>query len=207
MDDFRWASFLLAAVLIELTPGPNMGYLALVSARRGWSAGLLTVLGVTLGLAAHMVAAAAGLSQLAVAQPVLYQALRWGGVAYLLWLAWDTWRGPGASSEVEDLSLGDWRDVRRGFLTNVLNPKALIFYVAVLPSFAPPHADSPLRTFLALGGIHLSVSVLIHVTIVALGARAYGWVAKGDRAPQVQAAFALGLVAVAGWVAWSTRGG
>ncbi|WP_293320016.1 LysE family translocator [Phenylobacterium sp.] len=207
MDEFRWASFLLAAVLIELTPGPNMGYLALVSARRGWWAGLLTVLGVTLGLAAHMVAAAAGLSQLAVAQPVLYQGLRWGGVAYLLWLAWDTWRGSGASSDVEDLAMGDWRDVRRGFLTNVLNPKALIFYVAVLPSFAPAQTDRPLQVFLALGALHLMVSVAIHVTIVALGARAYGWVGQADRAPRVQGAFALGLVAVAAWVAWSTRGG
>ncbi|MDO8902363.1 MAG: LysE family translocator [Phenylobacterium sp.] len=207
MDEFRWASFLLAAVLIELTPGPNMGYLALVSARRGWGAGLLTVLGVTLGLGAHMLAAAAGLSQLAVAQPVLYQGLRWGGVLYLLWLAWDGWRGRGASAEIEDLSAGDWRDVRRGFLTNLLNPKALIFYVAVLPSFAPPQAQNPLQAFLLLGVMHLSVSVVIHTAIVALGARAYGWATRADRAPQVQAAFALGLVAVAGWVAWSTRGG
>ena len=207
MDDLRWASFLLAAVLIELTPGPNMGYLALVSARRGWGAGLLTVLGVTLGLGAHMTAAAAGLSQLAVAQPVLYQALRWGGVAYLLWLAWDTWRGSDPSSDVDTLAQGDWRDVRRGFLTNVLNPKALIFYVAVLPSFAPAEAARPLQVFLTLGVLHLTVSVVIHVTIVALGARAYGWIGRADRAPRVQGAFALGLVAVAAWVAWSTRGG
>lgn len=206
MDDFRWASFLLAAVLIELTPGPNMGYLALVSARRGWGAGLLTVLGVTLGLAAHMLAAAAGLSQLAVAQPTLYQGLRWAGVLYLLWLAWDSWRSRAAAAEVRDLTVGDWRDVRRGFVTNVLNPKALIFYVAVLPSFAPQQDQRPLQTFLLLGMIHLAVSVGIHTAIVALGARAYGWLTRADRAPQVQAAFALGLVAVAGWVAWSTRG-
>lgn len=207
MDDFRWASFLLAAVLIELTPGPNMGYLALVSARRGWGAGLLTVLGVTLGLGAHMLAAAAGLSQLAVAQPALYQGLRWGGVLYLLWLAWESWRSRESSAELPDLSTGDWRDVRRGFVTNVLNPKALIFYVAVLPSFAPQQTETPLGDFLLLGMLHLSVAVVIHLGLVALGARAYGWIAKADRAPQVQAAFALGLVAVAGWVAWSTRGG
>lgn len=207
MDDFRWAPFILAAVLIELTPGPNMGYLALASARRGWGAGMLTVLGVTLGLGVHMVAAAAGLSQLAVAQPVLYQGLRWGGVLYLLWLAWDGWRSRGGSADIEDLSVGDWRDVRRGFVTNLLNPKALIFYVAVLPSFAPPDTDNPLQAFLLLGVAYLTVSVVIHTAIVALGARAYVWVARAERAPQVQGAFALGLVAVAGWVAWSTRGG
>jgi len=207
LDDFRWASFLVAAVLIELTPGPNMGYLALVSARRGWRAGLLTVLGVTLGLGAHMLAAAAGLSQLAMAQPVLYQGLRWGGVLYLLWLAWDGWRSRGATAEVEDLSAGGWRDVRRGLVTNVLNPKALIFYVAVLPSFAPPQTEHPLGAFLALGSLHLAVAVIIHVAIVTLGARAYGWLSQSDHAPRVQGGFALGLVAVAIWVGWSTRGG
>ncbi len=207
MDGFGWAPFLMAAVLIELTPGPNMGYLALASARRGWGAGMLTVVGVTLGLAVHMLAAAAGLSQLAVAQPVLYQGLRWGGVIYLLWLAWDGWRSQGGATKLDESALGDWRDVRRGFVTNLLTPKALIFYVAVLPSFAPVQAEIPLSAFLLLGAVHLGVSVVIHTAIVALGARAYGWVARADTSPLVQAGFALGLVAVAAWVAWSTRGG
>ncbi len=207
MDGFDWAPFLMAAVLIELTPGPNMGYLALVSARRGWGAGLLTVAGVTLGLGAHMLAAAFGLSQLAVAQPVLYQGLRWAGVFYLLWLAWDGWRRQDGPAELDDRGPGDWRDVRRGVITNLLNPKALIFYVAVLPSFAPVDTEMPLRTFLTLGITHLGVSVVIHLAIVALGARAYRWGARADQSPPVRAAFALGLVAVAAWVAWSTRGG
>jgi threonine/homoserine/homoserine lactone efflux protein len=197
--------FLIAATLIELTPGPNMGYLALVSARRGLGAGLLTVVGVTLGLATHLVAAAAGLSQLALDQPVLYQALRWGGVAYLLWLAFDAWRSRTAPAELDEDGRGDWRDIRRGFLTNVLNPKALIFYLTVIPSFMPADASDGLRAFLIFGALHLVVSVVIHLGLVALGARAYGWVAQAGRAPRVQGAFALGLVAVAAWVAWSTR--
>jgi len=198
--------FLIAATLIELTPGPNMGYLALVSARRGLGAGLLTVVGVTLGLAAHLIAAAAGLSQMAVGQPVLYQALRWGGVAYLLWLAFDAWRSRTTPTELDQAGQGDWRDVRRGFLTNVLNPKALIFYLTVIPSFVPPDATSGPRAVLTLGALHLAVSVAIHLGLVALGARAYGWVAQAGRVRRVQGAFAIGLVAVAAWVAWSTRG-
>ncbi|MDO8411853.1 MAG: LysE family translocator [Phenylobacterium sp.] len=197
--------FLLAATLIELTPGPNMGYLALVSARRGLGAGLLTVVGVTLGLAAHLIAAAVGLSQLAASQPALYQALRWAGVAYLLWLAFDAWRSRGAPSEMDQASQGGWRDIRRGFLTNLLNPKALIFYLTVIPSFIPAGAGNGPGAFLALGVLHLAVSVAVHLGLVALGARAYGWVAQAGRAPKVQGAFAMGLVAVAAWVAWSTR--
>ncbi len=198
--------FLIAATLIELTPGPNMGYLALVSARRGLGAGLLTVVGVTLGLAAHLIAAAVGLSQMAVGQPVLYQALRWGGVAYLLWLAFDAWRSRTTPTELDHAGQGDWRDVRRGFLTNVLNPKALIFYLTVIPSFVPADATSGPRAVLTLGVLHLAVSVAVHLGLVALGARAYGWVAQAGRVRRVQGAFAIGLVAVAAWVAWSTRG-
>ena len=145
-----------------------MGYLALVSARRGLGAGLLTVVGVTLGLAAHLIAAAAGLSQMAVGQPVLYQALRWGGVAYLLWLAFDAWRSRTTPTELDQAGQGDWRDVRRGFLTNVLNPKALIFYLTVIPSFVPPDATSGPRAVLTLGALHLAVSVAIHLGLGGL---------------------------------------
>lgn len=183
-----------------------MGYLALASARRGLGAGLLTVVGITLGLAAHLVAAAAGLSQLALGQPVLYQALRWGGVAYLLWLAFDAWRSRAAPITLDQAGRGDWRDVRRGFLTNVLNPKALIFYLTVIPSFVPADAGRGPRAFLVLGALHLAVSVVIHLGLVALGARAYRWVAQAGRAPKVQGGFAIGLAGVAAWVAWSTRG-
>ncbi|WP_300573254.1 LysE family translocator [Phenylobacterium sp.] len=198
--------FLIAATLIELTPGPNMGYLALVSARRGLGAGLLTVVGVTLGLTAHLIAAAVGLSQMAVGQPVLYQALRWGGVGYLLWLAFDAWRSRTTPTGLDRAGRGDWRDIRRGFLTNVLNPKALIFYLTVVPSFVPADTSHAPGAFLTLGALHLAVSATIHLGLVALGARAYGWVAQAGRARWVQGAFAIGLVAVAAWVAWSTRG-
>jgi threonine/homoserine/homoserine lactone efflux protein len=199
--------FLVAATLIELTPGPNMGYLALVSARRGLGAGLLTVVGITLGLAAHLVAAAVGLSQMAAGQPVFYQVLRWGGVAYLLWLAFDAWRSRAAPTELDQAGEGDWRDVRRGFVTNVLNPKALIFYLTIIPSFVPADTTNGPWVFLSLGTLHLAVSVAVHLGLVALGARAYGWIAQAGRARRVQGAFAIGLVAVAAWVAWSTRSG
>jgi threonine/homoserine/homoserine lactone efflux protein len=81
--------FLVAVALIELTPGPNMGWLALVSLARGRLAGFAAVAGVTLGLAGWMLAAAFGLTQLLLIWPPLYQIIRWAGVVFLLWLAWE----------------------------------------------------------------------------------------------------------------------
>ena len=88
--------FLLAVLLMELTPGPNMGWLALVALGRGRRAGLAAVAGVTLGLAAWMLAAAAGLAQWLARAPGASTAVAWAGAAFMLYLAWEAWRGPGA---------------------------------------------------------------------------------------------------------------
>ena len=79
--------FLAAVTLIELTPGPNMGYLAALSATEGRAAGLKAVLGVTAGLAIYMLLSVAGVAEIIAAAPFVFGALRWAGVCYLLYLA------------------------------------------------------------------------------------------------------------------------
>ncbi|CAN5475091.1 LysE family translocator [soil metagenome] len=164
--------FLATVLLIELTPGPNMGYLAALSAAHGRRAGFYAVAGVTAGLAVYMLAAVFGLTEVFRLYRPLYQVLRWTGVAYLVWLAWDAWRtfgdaGPGGSM-VARPSVLFWR----GFLANVLNPKAALFYVTLLPGFIAVDHGPPARQALILGGIHLLVSVAIHGSIVLSADRA-----------------------------------
>lgn len=120
-------SFAFASLIIELTPGPNMTYLALVAASDGRRAGFATVAGVALGLATIGLAAAFGVAQLVSASPIAYEILRWAGVLFLLYLAWDGWRGEG--DVVAVASNSDGRYFRRGLITNLLNPKAAVFYV------------------------------------------------------------------------------
>ena len=93
-------SFAFAAVLVELTPGPNMAWLALLAATEGRARGFAAVAGVALGLGLMGAAAALGLAALVQTQPQVYQALRWAGMLYLLWLALEAWRA--ASSEAGD---------------------------------------------------------------------------------------------------------
>ena len=85
-------AFATTCLVIELTPGPNMGYLALLTATQGRRAGTAAALGVGLGLLAVGLAAALGLTAIISNSYILYELLRWGGVAYLLWLSWEAWQ-------------------------------------------------------------------------------------------------------------------
>jgi hypothetical protein len=87
--------FILTVLLLELTPGPNMAYLATLTLDRGRHAGLLATAGVAAGLSVHAVVAAFGLGVLINKAPLIYNLLRWTGVAYLLYLAWETWQSNG----------------------------------------------------------------------------------------------------------------
>ena len=199
--------FLVAVALIELTPGPNMGWLALVSLSRGRPAGFAAVAGVTVGLAAWMLAAAFGLTQALLIWPWLYQLIRWAGVVFLLWLAWEAWRGDG------DPAGGDGTDHRtlkglflRGMMGNLLNPKAAVFYVALLPTFMRPDHGSPLTQALTLGGLHLAVAAAVHALIVLGAAGASGAVLARAQGPVLRGVMAGGIAVVALWMAWETRG-
>ena len=198
--------FLIAVALGELTPGPNMGWLALVSLDRGRAAGLAAVAGVTVGLTAWMLAAAFGLTQALLLWPPLYQIIRWAGVLFLLWLAWEAWRGdgdPAAADGVDHRS--SVRLFVRGMTGNLLNPKAALFYVALLPTFMRPERGSPLTQALVLGGLHLTVAVAVLSLIVAGAAGARGPLMRRMQGRRMRAAMALGIAAVAVWMAWETR--
>jgi len=115
--------FLAAVALMELTPGPNMGWLAIVSLSQGRTAGLAAVAGITLGLTLWMVAAAFGLTEVVLLWPALYQTIRWAGVGFLLWLAWDAWRSTGDGADAAPIETRRRALFRRGLIGNLLNPK------------------------------------------------------------------------------------
>lgn len=197
--------FLAAVLLLELTPGPNMGYLAIVATRFGRRAGLTTILGVTAGLTVYMLAAVFGLTEIILNVGWVYGLLRWAGVAYLLWLALDVWRGDPGGTGGADIAPPAERFMVRGLLANLLNPKAAVFYVGLLPAFTDP-AQPFAPQALVLGLTHIAVSVMVHIAIVLAAWRAASLVMP-DGGPRrgLRAAFALGLAAIALWLAWETR--
>lgn len=197
--------FLAAVALMELTPGPNMGWLALVSLSQGRTAGLAAVAGITLGLTLWMVAAAFGLTEVVLLWPALYQTIRWAGVGFLLWLAWDAWRSTGDGADAAPVETRRRALFRRGLIGNLLNPKAALLYVVLLPGFIRPPQGPLLAQALTLGSLHVVVSVIVHSVIVLTAARAGGALLTRAQGPRMRAAMALGLVAVAVWTAWETR--
>jgi len=204
VDPGAIAPFLAAAVLIELTPGPNMGYLAGLSAVEGRRAGFVTVAGITCGLLVYMLASVAGVTEVLRVSRPLYELLRWAGVAYVAWLAVDAWRG-GETRETASGGASDWTLFRKGLLANLLNPKAALFYVTLLPGFVQPGHASPARQALILGGTHILVALLVHVAIVLSSdglARRVAAIGDSVRARRI---FAVALLATAAWIAFETR--
>jgi threonine/homoserine/homoserine lactone efflux protein len=199
------AAFAATCLVIELTPGPNMAYLAVLSARSGRRAGLAATLGVALGLLIVGLGAALGLAAIIANSRWLYETLCWAGVLYMLWLAWEGWRGEGETSpgQTKAASDGDARLFLRGLTINLLNPKAGIFYVAILPTFVDPARPLVGQT-VTLSIIYVAIATLVHTTIVLLADATRPWL-QGNRSTLIRRALSLLLAVVALWLLAETR--
>jgi threonine/homoserine/homoserine lactone efflux protein len=181
-----------------------MAYLAALTLDRGRTAGLLAVAGIATGLSVHAIVAALGLGVLIGKTPVIYEALRWTGVAYLLFLAWEGWQperenSPGYAGAASGSLF--WR----GFLSNVFNPKSIIFFVSVVPGFVR-YGSGTLPVQIALFGIvYVAIATVIHASIVGLASQLRPWLMIGSRQNTIRRALSIALVLVAAWLAWTTR--
>jgi threonine/homoserine/homoserine lactone efflux protein len=182
-------AFALAMALIELTPGPNLAWLALLAASRGRGAALRAIAGITVGLSAWLLLTVLGLSRTPLFSEPGLEVLRWFGAAYMLWLAWGAMR-PRSGALPPDHG----RPFLRGLAANLLNPKAAIFYLALLPAFIKPWAGPAPVQILILGGLHIAISVAVHGAVVLGAAEA------ASRLP-APCAFALRLLLAAGLLA------
>ena len=163
--------FALVSLGLVLTPGPNMIYLISRSITQGRAAGIVSLGGVALGFVFYMLCAAFGITALLFAVPYAYDALRFAGAAYLLWLAWQAVKPNGRSPfQVKKLQVDGPRKLfAMGFVTNLLNPKIAMLYLALLPQFIDPAVGSVLAQSLALGTIQIMIGVSVNA-MVALAA-------------------------------------
>jgi threonine/homoserine/homoserine lactone efflux protein len=159
--------FALVSFGMVLTPGPNMIYLISRSIAQGSSAGMVSLGGVALGVVFYMLCAAFGITALLFAVPYAYDALRLGGALYLLWLAWQVLKPNGRSPfQARELPVDGPRKLfAMGFLTNLLNPKIAMLYLALLPQFIDPADGSVLMQSIVFGTVQIVISVSVHVLI------------------------------------------
>jgi threonine/homoserine/homoserine lactone efflux protein len=161
-------AFALVALGMVLTPGPNMVSLISRSICQGWTAGFISLGGVALGFVFYMLAAAFGITALVLAVPYAYDALRFAGAAYLLYLAWQAVKPGGRSPfQVQNLPVDSpLKLFTMGFATNLLNPKIAMLYLSLLPQFIDPAAGSVLGQSLLLGFIQIAISISVNALIV-----------------------------------------
>jgi len=172
-----------AALVVLITPGPNMIYLISRSICQGKAAGVISLLGVMAGLLIYVFATTAGLTALFVAVPAAYETLRWAGAVYLGWLAWQALR-PGARSPFEPKNLppdSPRKLFLMGFLTCFLNPKVGVFYLSLLPQFIAPERGSVFVQSLLLGATQILLSFAVNFLVVLTAARISNWFAGNPR--------------------------
>ena len=159
--------FALISFGMVLTPGPNMIYLISRSITQGPGAGIVSLGGVALGFIFYMLCAAFGITAFLFAVPYAYDALRLSGAAYLLWLAWQAVKPNGRSPfQVRELKVDGPRKLfAMGFVTNLLNPKIAMLYLALLPQFIDPAQGSVLTQSVVFGLIQIVISVSVNAMI------------------------------------------
>lgn len=157
-----------AALGMVLTPGPNMMYLVSRTVSQGRRAGLVSLTGVAAGFGVYLLAAVAGITAVFAVVPGLYLALKLAGAAYLLWLAWQALRPGGVSVFTPATLPADpaRRLFTMGLVTNLLNPKIAIMYMALIPQFVHPGPTPVWAQSLCLGAIQISVALTVNALIV-----------------------------------------
>ena len=175
------ALFTLTVFVLNATPGVDMAFTLVSTLRGGVRAGLAAALGVSVGCVVHALAATFGLAALMAASSAAFNVIKWAGAAYLLWLALGMLRtglraAPGADGAAPvQAPTGARALLRQGFLTNVLNPKVALFFLALLPQFIDADASSKTLAFLFLGAWSIAQGSLFLIAFVLLVAPLRRW--------------------------------
>jgi len=196
VDPGNWALFLAAALLIAVTPGPGILYVAARTLAGGRPEGLASSFGNGVGGLFHVAAGAVGISALVMASAEAFTVLKIVGALYLVWLGLKTWREAHAIAPVEVTLTGARRAFREGILVEALNPKTAAFFLAFIPQFVDP-AGNVAQQFIALGLVSVALNTGADIVVACGASRARDTFAQRPtviaRARQASGAVMCGL--------------
>ncbi|MFW2541160.1 LysE family translocator [Primorskyibacter sp. 2E107] len=197
------AQFLLTALVVVLAPGTGVLYTLAVGLGRGRRAALWAALGCTVGIVPHLAAATLGLAAVLHASATLFTLVKFLGVAYLLWLAWQALRSGGALSVQAEANPEPGRRIAlRGALINILNPKLSIFFLALLPPFLSGNPTTASAEMALLGAIFMAMTFAVFAFYGAFAALARDWLLGSARIMRwLNRSFAMLFAALAGRLA------
>lgn len=191
--------FVAACTILEITPGPNMSYLIALTISHGWVAAFRAVFGVATGLLLVGCLAALGLAEFINSYPLIEKYLRWGGVLFMLWLAYDSWSNAPVQQEQQRLNTY-WR----GLTTNLLNPKLIVFYLAMLPDFIDETRGNILQQNLQLVLLYTLIATTIHLLLITFSVQLKPIVDKSHQSMSIGKIMAILLFGVACWMVWDS---
>lgn len=173
-DASSLATFVVAGLLLNITPGPDVLYIVGRSLAQGRAAGVISALGIATGSLVHVAGATLGLSAVLATTPFAYDLVRYAGAAYLVWLGVRALRSRAVHLSIDDAGAFSRAAIfRQGAITNVLNPKVALFFLAFLPQFTDPSRGSVAVQAAVLGLVFIGNGLLVCIAY-ALGARAIG---------------------------------
>ncbi len=188
VDALTLAAFVPAALIMNLTPGADMMFCLGQGLRSGPRAAVMASAGISAGAFVHVTLAGLGLGAVIAAHPWAFDAIRWLGVGYLLWLAVQALRATG-HPRATGPGLSVWRAFGTGLMVNLTNPKIILFVLAFIPQFVVPEAGSVLGQFILFGAVLALGGFVINGVVGAFAARigqtpgrfaaAFGWVSAG----------------------------
>lgn len=169
----HWTTFLAAAVLLNLAPGPDMAFILAQTARGGRPAGFAAMFGIWTGAFGHVLMAALGLTAILAASAAAFTIVKWVGAAYLIWLGVQALlsRGGGFGAEADSGPRTSWPIFRHGVLVALLNPKVAIFFLAFLPQFVTPGAGPAWAQLFLHGALIIVVAGFVEPPLILAGAR------------------------------------
>lgn len=195
--------FLITAIVVVLAPGTGVIYTLAMGLGQGRRAALWAAVGCTFGIVPALAAAVLGVAAVLHASALLFQIVKFAGVAYLLWLAWQALKEGGALSvRSERKAQAGWRVAWRGMLINVLNPKLSIFFLALLPPFLSGNAATVTQEMLLMGGVFMALTFVVFVAYGMFAAQARNLILGNARLMVwVSRSFAAIFAALAGRLA------
>lgn len=168
------AEFWVTTIVLTATPGTGALFAIAAGLAGGARAGVVAAFGCTLGIVPHLALALTGAAAVLAASAVAFEAVKWAGVAYLVYMAWGAWRhtgvlAPGDSTARSGRASTEWKVIGTAVLVNLLNPKLTVFFFVFLPMFVDPSADGAVLQMTALGAAIMAITMLIF-SIYAVGA-------------------------------------
>ena len=186
--------FLITSLIVVLIPGTGVVYTISTALFLGRRASVFASIGCTAGIVPHLLASILGLAAILHVSAVAFNAIKFAGVVYLLYLAWSMWHEKGVVAfDQPTVKNGAWSIMTKAFLMNILNPKLSIFFLAFLPQFVAPHAESPLAHMLLLSGVFM---LMTFVVFVIYGMLAHGFRASVVNSPRIQRWMQRGFASV-----------